>query len=452
MRRYFVVMVLLLSGVLVVPWLDPPVASRPAAPGPLDGSPWPHIMYLPLVDRKPAGVCTELLSNGGFENGGSAWIAPGLHAQPVYVDGVAHSGLRSVRLGLVAGQPVTGDGPVRSYIYQTVDVPWSDGVILSFAYNAGTNAPGDLAAGSDLQQAMILDAYTGHTMLEELTRSFDNDSAWHLLVFDASAYRGRSIDVAFAVVNNTVEDEGRTWLYIDDVSLQSCLIPSPTPTATLTATPTPQPSATATAGPTSTPTMLPLTPTATGTVTPAPTATATATRTTVPTPTLIPGCTELLLNGSFEEDAAWIFWASTSQGYYTALNWHSGYRSAFLGLQPAQGRLGPSSTTDSTVYQTVTIPPGSGVASLTVWYYPATDDPYGSDYQRFLVLDSRSHDILAELLRVHENDRAWKSVTFDMAPYRGAQIDVAFQVHNNSTGPTGRTWTFVDDASLTLCP
>ena len=60
--------------------------------------------------------------------------------------------------------------------------------------------------------------------------------------------------------------------------------------------------------------------------------------------------------------------------------------------------------------------------------------------------------MVKELMRVLEDDGVWKHATFDLTQYAGRNLVLYFNVYNDSTGASGRTWMYVDDASVIACP
>jgi len=513
--------------------------------------------YLPLAMRghsmaftptpTPIPVtCTEHVTNGGFEQN-AAWIFPLTDSQASYTTEEQHIGMRAARFGLLppadAAQepvaPLTSTHQERNLLgevaplgatfssgYQTITIPWGMySVLLTFWYKPGSQ---DIA--NDFQRVLLLDPVT-YLPVAELMRVLENDQVWKKAVFDLKAYQGQNLVLYFEVYNDSTGSAGRTWMYLDDVSVQACVLSTATPTATLTptftatptatrtptptgtptntptATPTPTdtptptitPTPTETGTPTNTPTATPTptetanptitpTPTETGTPTNTPTATptptdtptptitptftATATPTATPTwtptatPTATPVCSERVGNGGFELDTDWIFPVTDSQAEYTTQVVHTGLRAARLGLLPTTeirarpagakpernllGEEAPAGATFSSAYQTISIPANASSAILTFWYYPATDDT-ADDFQRVLLLDPVTYDVVANLMQVLENDRQWKQRAFDLTLLRGQSLILYFEVYNDSTGSAGRTWMYLDDVSLQAC-
>src|SRR5690606_35889588 len=96
------------------------------------------------------------------------------------------------------------------------------------------------------------------------------------------------------------------------------------------------------------------------------------------------------------------------------------------------------------------IPAAAARATLTFWYYPGSEATTG-DYQRVMLLQPGNFAVIKVLLKTLENTRAWQQATFDLTPYRGTSLVLYFEVYNDSTGNTGRTWMFVDDVSVQAC-
>jgi len=219
------------------------------------------------------------------------------------------------------------------------------------------------------------------------------------------------------------------------------------------------------------------TPTPTATVTPTPTSMPTPTATLTPTPTSLPEvCTELIVNGGFESNAAWYHPITPRRADYTTSAAHGGLRSMRHGVPP------PTLDTYSysSAYQSVVIPSNATRATLSFWYRPHTEDrtwtrstaemdavldalvarlrgevslqwdppPPADDYQLVLILDRR-YKILQLVVYSNRNDGRWINQTADLMAYRGRRINLYFDVINN--GRNGRTWMFVDDVSLLVC-
>ena len=245
------------------------------------------------AERMAPAACTEAVSNGGFESN-SAWTFPVTDSTAGYTTLMAHGGVRSARLGLLPAAQVSlssravernllgevaPEGASYSSGYQTVTIPAAaSSATLSFWYWPDTD---DVSV--DFQRVLLLD--TSYALVATVMEVLEDDAAWKLRTFDLTAYGGQSLVLYFEVYNDsTAAGAHRTWMFLDDVSLQLCTGPTPTPTNTPTSTPTRTPTATPTNTPT--PTSTP-TPTPTPTNTPTPTPTNTPTNTPSPTPTPI---------------------------------------------------------------------------------------------------------------------------------------------------------------------
>ncbi|GAB4556577.1 MAG: hypothetical protein Kow0047_00170 [Anaerolineae bacterium] len=179
-----------------------------------------------------AASCQELVTNGGFELS-TGWTMPTTPAPATYTTATAHSGSRSVRLGLTP--PTTGEPAVASFshanllgevapagaaystAYQMITIPSdADQVLLTYWYKPGTEA-----TSGDWQRVMLLT--TSYTVLKDLTGTeLSGTNKWTFRSFDLTAYKGRTVVLYFEVYNNSTGSTGRTWMYVDDVSVQAC--------------------------------------------------------------------------------------------------------------------------------------------------------------------------------------------------------------------------------------
>jgi len=101
--------------------------------------------------------------------------------------------------------------------YQTISIPYAAGkVTLNFWYY-----PGSEASAGDYQRVILLQPGTFST-IKTLTVVHENDRAWKQASFDLSAYRGRSLVLYFEVYNDSTLGVGRTWMFVDDVSVMAC--------------------------------------------------------------------------------------------------------------------------------------------------------------------------------------------------------------------------------------
>ena len=271
-------------------------------------TPIPTITLTPT--DAPPGTCEERVSNGGFESV-TAWDM----VRSVYTYNEAHGGLQSAQLGLLPDvqmvEPAKGReinllgetaplGAVYHTAYQTISLPAdAENIKLDFWYKPGTKA-----AGEDWQRVLLLKSGS-YSFVAELMRVLEDDGMWRYVSFDLSKYAGRSLILYFETYNDSTGSSARTWMHVDDVSVQACngaSPPSSTPTATLSPTPTatwsptPSPSPSATPSPVPTVTWTP-TPLPTATASSSPTPTATWSPTPSPSPTATPAPAVLKVTG-----------------------------------------------------------------------------------------------------------------------------------------------------------
>jgi hypothetical protein len=178
------------------------------------------LLYLPLVNRSqgqpPPPVCQELLVNGGFEDS-TAWVVGDTPRPARYTTEQAHSGARSVLLGLKPGE---SDLHSYSSVRQAITLPPDiDSATLSFWYYPLS----ELDSG-DRQECLLLDQHD--QLLAILMRTNVNSAAWTERSYDLSAYAGQTIKVYFNAYNDG-DGSGVTGFYLDDVSVQACTPPPP---------------------------------------------------------------------------------------------------------------------------------------------------------------------------------------------------------------------------------
>lgn len=189
-----------------------------------------------------AAPCVELVGNPGFEQG-TGWVIPTTPRPAGYTTAAAHSGARSMRLGIV---PPTADTFSYSATYQAITIPaGAQQPMLSFWYNAHTeetphddwqayNWSGYNPAGvirgevvsqsccgeSDWQEMLLLDA--NYQVLDGgvVLRRLENDGVWKQITYDLSPYRGQTVVLFFNVINDG--NAKRTWMFVDDVSVRVC--------------------------------------------------------------------------------------------------------------------------------------------------------------------------------------------------------------------------------------
>lgn len=183
-------------------------------------------------------------------------------------------------------------------------------------------------------------------------------------------------------------------------------------------------------------------------------------------PSPAPACSEHVVNGGFEEDAAWEFPVTASRAGYTTAAAHGGVRSVRLGLTTTQdltdfgnpprsernllGELAPANASFSAVYQTISLPALAGSFTLTFFYKPGSQGADG-DYQRVMLLNPDGYTYIGTLMQVLEAGDAWRFATFDLTPYRGQMVVLYFEVFNDNISAGPRAWMHLDDVSVRGC-
>ena len=193
---------------------------------------------------------------------------------------------------------------------------------------------------------------------------------------------------------------------------------TPTPTATSTVAPSPTPTATAT-----------------GTATATPTAASTPTSTSTPSPG-----SNLVQNGGFEASSSTWVYGSTDHPSRSRAQAHSGRYSLKLGN--SSGQQG-----DSTANQLITIPASAKTATLSFYYWPASNDSSTYAWQEADIVDSNGN-VLQQLFRNTTNDQTWIQMSFDLSSYAGKTIGIQFLDQENSNGYSYYTYMYLDDVAL----
>ncbi len=201
------------------------------------------------------------------------------------------------------------------------------------------------------------------------------------------------------------------------------------------------------------------TPTATSTLILTQTPTATPTNTATP-----PSCSDLIVNGGFENNKAWELPATAYTAGYSSDRAYNGSRSLRTGIINTQDNVFSYSSGRQAVY----IPANASTAQLKFWRYAISGEttsnlslgiPTGrllgtsvlssNDLQYVIIVDANNNWI-GTLLWQLSNNRTWTKEQFDLLDYAGMTIKVQFGTFNNGTG--GVTAMYVDDVSLQVCP
>lgn len=387
----------------------------------------------PIPTVKP-GNCTDLIENGEFEET-RKWDMPITPHKANYSTADKHGGARSVRLGI---EPGDWDVYSHSSAYQKIHVPANaDSVILTFwarrftqeTPKAAVDPSADLydpaeviegrfdwstkssGAQYDWQEVLILqgDCYN---WLATLMRERSNDGVWTKYTYDITTFAGQDIVVYFNVINNGWGGR-RTWMYVDDVEVESCY----------------------------------------GTST----------------------CAEQVSNRSFEWTSDWTRANTPRPANYTTDYAHIGTRSMRMGVTSStwdtyshssayQRITVPSGAVNPTLsfwYKAHTedvirsdwkdrnaldYEPGKVIAGEKVDAKCCGE----VDWQEMLLLDT-NYRLLSGgvVMRQVRNDGVWRQMTYDLSPYKGMTVVLYFNVINDGNGR--RTWMYVDDVSVNLC-
>lgn len=203
--------------------------------------------------------------------------------------------------------------------------------------------------------------------------------------------------------------------------------------------------------PTLTPTPT-LSPTATGTATPTPSTTPTAPPTATPTRTSTPTpggdqCTELLVNGGFEDQTGWVLTATTYPATYVTDPVFAGGYSLQTGIPPS----GNNVLSYSTAYQWVDLPAQTQAITFSLQIRRGSSAPSAAgerDLQYLWVTPYLgSTQVLFQERRV---DPEWEPLTYDLTALAGRRVRLLLGVFND--GLQGRTVMVADQLSLRSCP
>lgn len=207
-----------------------------------------------------------------------------------------------------------------------------------------------------------------------------------------------------------------------------------------------------------------LPPTATPTPTNTPTNTPMPTNTPTATNTPSTNCSNLIVNGDFESNTAWILNNSQYPASYSTVQSYSPSRSMRTGIIVP----GPNIESSSSTIQQVSIPAGATQATLDFWLYTESSDPpflstidrdlgftpmaATIDYDAQVVIVYEDISLANELARLvvsRLNEKSWKHESHDLTSFAGQTIVIYFGSNNNGQG--GVTGMYVDDVSLEVC-
>ncbi len=164
-----------------------------------------------------------------------------------------------------------------------------------------------------------------------------------------------------------------------------------------------------------------------------------------PTPTNTPTSSpngNLIQDSSFETSSNLWVYGGTALPARTTVQAQTGSYSLKLGL--SSGQQG-----DSTAYQLVTIPASAQTATLSFYYWPASNDSGTYAWQEADVVDSNGN-VIQQLFVDTTDDNAWILLSFDLSSYAGQTIGIQFLDHENSNGYAYYTYMYVDNVSLSV--
>jgi len=174
------------------------------------------------VTPSPTPGCTDLIVDGGFEWDDEAWLIPDTAYTAGYTTAQAHSGQRSMRVGIEAGDNIYSYSTVR----QTVHVPTNaqEPILRFWYYPVSGDTEHDL-------QYVLIENENGDS--EWVLRVRSDAQSWTLTEhYLSTGFKGKDVTIYFGVLNDG--GGGITAMYVDDVSLPICGIqPTPSPTSSV---------------------------------------------------------------------------------------------------------------------------------------------------------------------------------------------------------------------------
>jgi bacillolysin/thermolysin len=180
--------------------------------------------------------------------------------------------------------------------------------------------------------------------------------------------------------------------------------------------------------------------------TPVPTTSSSTAIQPTPVPAVASGCSELTVNGTFENARSdpWVEKTNLNAPIIGADFPHTGKKSAWLG--------GTDQETFQYIYQDIAIAANLKSVTLTYWHYLEENAESGAPDAVFdaLLADPKSGDVIATLeeLASSKSDEKWAQSTIDLSGYAGKKVRLAFTA-NMVRGNLSNF--FVDDVSVVAC-
>jgi len=165
----------------------------------------------------------------------------------------------------------------------------------------------------------------------------------------------------------------------------------------------------------------------------------------LPYPTTSPGCQQIVLNGGFENGGL-TSWSIQGQAAPDSSVKFSDNFSARIGLTA----LDSNQNVSSEIRQTLVLPGNSNI-SLSFKYYPRFDLNIADADVQFVDVQRSDGTRIPIIPAAKQNLLTWQSIdNVTLNSVAGQQIALIFGVNNDGVG--SRTWLYVDDVSITVCP
>ena len=154
----------------------------------------------------PTPVSGQLISNGGFESGGSGWTELSSGGYEIVDTYNPHTGTKSADL--------CGYNNCTDSIYQTITIP-SNATTVTLTYYDYISTQ-ETSHSYDFFTAQVRDS--SGNVLKTLQSLSDGSgvNSWYKSTFDLSSYKGRTVQIYFKGTNDS---SNPTDFYVDDVSV-----------------------------------------------------------------------------------------------------------------------------------------------------------------------------------------------------------------------------------------
>jgi hypothetical protein len=161
-------------------------------------------------------------------------------------------------------------------------------------------------------------------------------------------------------------------------------------------------------------------------------------------------CENLLINGGFESDQAWVL---NNLAVYDTTEKHSGVRSARVGIPPGE----PGNASYSSVAQTLVLPastllPPGATGALRLWSYSINEGDDADDWH-YVSLRDQSGGYYAVDGQFRSDARQWVLRRYDLGEYvvshAGESVTLYLGTRNDGDDDTAAL--YVDDVMLEVC-